>query len=86
MKPLQIGLLVVAGAVGGAILMKVTDRPQPAALPSASTTPPATSTQAPVEAQAPEPAAPEDAAATEPVEKPSPLPERCSDSGTGQRD
>ena len=31
MKPLQIALLVVAGAVGGAIVMKVTQRPQPVA-------------------------------------------------------
>jgi len=30
MKPLQIALLVVAGAVGGAIVMKVAQRPQPA--------------------------------------------------------
>ena len=31
MKPLQIALLVVAGAAGGAIVMKVSQRPQPAA-------------------------------------------------------
>jgi hypothetical protein len=67
-KPVQIALLVVAGAVGGAIVMKVTERPQSAA-------PPAASTQSPVETQAPAPAAPE-AALTEPVEKPSPVPER----------
>jgi hypothetical protein len=31
MKPVQIALLVVAGAVGGAVIMKVSQRPQPAA-------------------------------------------------------
>jgi hypothetical protein len=39
MKPVQIALLVVAGAVGGAIIVKVSERPQPAAettAPSAS--------------------------------------------------
>ena len=71
MKPLQIALLVVAGAVGGAIVMKVTERPQPAALQSPSAPSPSASIQTPVETQAPEAAAP-----TEPVEKPSPLPER----------
>jgi hypothetical protein len=71
-KPLQIALLVVAGAVGGAIVMKVTERPQPAAPQVASPAPPA-STQNPVETQA---LAPEAAAPTEPVERPSPLPER----------
>lgn len=80
MKPLQIGLLVVAGAVGGAILMKVTDRPQPAPLPRASTASPAVSTQAPVETQATASAAPEAAAETEPVDKPSPTPERRASS------
>ena len=73
MKPLQIALLVVAGAVGGAIVMKVTERPQPEALPSASAPSPSASTQTPVETQTP---APEAARATEPVEKPFPLPER----------
>jgi hypothetical protein len=72
-KPLQIALLVVAGAVGGAIVMKVTERPQPAALPAASASSPSASTQTSVETQGP---APEAAAPTEPVEKPSPLPER----------
>jgi hypothetical protein len=72
-KPLQIALLVVAGAVGGAIVMKVTERSQPEALPPASVPSPSASTQTPVETQTP---APEAALATEPVEKPSPLPER----------
>ena len=70
-KPLQIALLVVAGAVGGAIVMRVTERPQQPALPAASAPPPSASTQTSVETQAPEAAA-----STEPVEKPSPLPER----------
>jgi len=69
-KPLQIALLVVAGAVGGAIVMKVSERPQPAAPPVASPAPTASS-QSAVETQAPE-----SAAQTEPVERPSPLPER----------
>jgi hypothetical protein len=71
-KPLQIALLVVAGAVGGAIVMKVTERPQPAAPQVASSAAPASS-QSAVETQAP---APEAAAPTEPVERTSPLPER----------
>jgi len=34
MKPLQIALLVVAGALGGAVVMKVWQRPQPAPAPA----------------------------------------------------
>lgn len=76
MKPLQIALLVVAGAVGGAIVMKVVQRPQPDAV-------------APVVAQNPAPAAepatqpapqaaevPAPAPVAEPVAKPSPIQER----------
>lgn len=70
MKPLQIALLVVAGAVGGAIVMKVVQQPQPTA-------------SAPVVAQnpapVPEPQAaelPAPAPVTEPESKPSPIPER----------
>ena len=59
MKPLQIALLVVAGAVGGAIVMKVAQRPQPAA-------------PAPVVAQIPVPAS--EVAAAQPV-APAPAPE-----------
>jgi len=70
-KPVQIALLVVAGAVGGAIAMKVTERPQPAA-PSPAASQPAVSQNA-AENQAP---APVSAAPTEPVERPSPLSER----------
>ncbi|PWU03001.1 MAG: hypothetical protein C5B51_19855 [Terriglobia bacterium] len=72
MKPLQIALLVVAGAVGGAIVMKVTQRPQTVA-------------PAPVVAQAPTPATPEpqaqpipQAPPIEPEAKPAPFPERTS--------
>ena len=80
MKPLQIALLVVAGAVGGAVVMKLTERPQPAAPASASTASSSDSSQAPVETQAPTSAAPEAALPTEPVEKPSPLTERRANS------
>ncbi len=61
MKPLQIALLVVAGAVGGAIVMKVVQRPQPAA-------------PAPVAAQNPEPA-PQPAPQVAEVPAPAPLAE-----------
>ena len=33
MKPLQIGLLVLVGALGGALIMKLTQRPKPVAAP-----------------------------------------------------
>jgi hypothetical protein len=51
MKPLQIGLLVVAGALGGALIMRFTQRPAPAPVPAARMVP------APVPAAAPAPAA-----------------------------
>ena len=61
MKPLHIALLVVAGAVGGAVVMKVAQLPQPAA-------------PAPVVAQAPAPApVPEAPPAVEPAAKPTPV-------------
>jgi hypothetical protein len=64
MKPVQIGLLVIAGAVGGAFIMKVAQRPQPAPV----------STPADVPATA---AAPVPSAVPEPVEEaPSPFPEK----------
>lgn len=63
MKPLHIVLLVVAGAVGGAIVMKVAQKPQPAPTPVVA------QTQAP----APVPAA-EPVAAAEPA-KPAAFPE-----------
>jgi len=65
MKPFQIALLVVAGAVGGAVVMKVMERPQPAA-------------PAPVVAQAPAPAPVPQAepVAALPVAKPEPVVEK----------
>ncbi len=61
MKPLQIGLLVLVGALGGAVIMKYIERPRPvpAAAPAASATPaPAPAQPAPVEPAAdPKPSA-----------------------------
>jgi hypothetical protein len=70
MKPLQIGLLVVVGAVGGALIMKFTQSSQPVAAPITNAAP------APAAAPAVQPAAaaPENAEApAEPV-KPAPMP------------
>lgn len=39
MKPIQIGLLVLVGALGGALIMMLTQRPKPAPAPVASTAP-----------------------------------------------
>ena len=50
MKPLQIGLLVVAGALGGAVFMKYSQRPHAA--------PPETPTAAQAQAPPPAPVAP----------------------------
>jgi hypothetical protein len=47
MKPFQIGLLVLVGALGGALIMKFTQRPKPVAAPMVSAAP------APVAAAAP---------------------------------
>jgi hypothetical protein len=66
MKPLQIALLVVAGAVGGAVVMKVVQPPQPTA-PAQPPAEPAAATPEPV-APASEPAAP-------PSAKPAPFPQ-----------
>ncbi|HTQ53198.1 MAG TPA: hypothetical protein VMI94_01995 [Bryobacteraceae bacterium] len=41
MKPLHIGLLVLAGALGGAVIMKVIERPKPAPAPVAAAPAPA---------------------------------------------
>lgn len=60
MKPLQIGLLVLVGAVGGAVIMKMTQPPQPASLPE------------PTASVAPTPASP--AVATPEPPKPAPMP------------
>ena len=70
MKPLQIALLVVAGAVGGAIVMKVTQRPQPAASPAPAAQ---TLTSAPVAQELP---APQGSAAVEREPKPAPFKEQ----------
>lgn len=73
MKPLQIGLLVIAGALGGAVFMQYTQRPH--ALPDAPVVaqqqaPPAAPAPLPVEPAPPPPPAPAEA---EPVDqKPSP--------------
>ena len=53
MKPLQIGLLVLVGALGGALIMRFTQRAKPVAAPIASVAP----AVAPVPAPAPAPAA-----------------------------
>ncbi|HLK47774.1 MAG TPA: hypothetical protein VKT49_06550 [Bryobacteraceae bacterium] len=72
MKPFQIALLVVAGAVGGAVVMKVASRPQPAAPPA-----PVVAQETPLPAPAPaaEPAPPPEPVKPEPfVEKAKPRP------------
>jgi hypothetical protein len=70
MKPLQIGLLVAAGAIGGAFVVKMTQRPAEPPAVSAQAAPP-TSVSVPTPATpAPEPTP------AEPVAKPSPIPER----------
>jgi hypothetical protein len=57
MKPLQIGLLVLVGALGGALIMKYTQRAKPVAAPVASAVP----------APAPMPTDPAPAAARQPL-------------------
>jgi len=80
MKPLQIALLVVAGAVGGAIVMKVVQRPQPdAAAPVVAQNPaPAAAPETQPVTQTAPPAAeiPAPAPVVEPEAKPSPIPEK----------
>ena len=72
MKPVQIALLVAAGAIGGAIVMKVSQGP-PAGTPR-----PAVAQNAAVDTQAqPVPAAPEASQpAAEPGARPAPFPQR----------
>jgi len=76
MKPLHIGLLVAAGALGGALLMRVVQHsPAPAPTP------------APVVAQQPAPA-PEPVAATEvkpPEPAPSPFPEKRKEAAPARK-
>jgi hypothetical protein len=76
-KPLQIALLVVAGAFGGAVIMKVMERPQTAPA-VAQNTAPAVAQNTPAAAPLPQAQIPPPtpAAETEPVEKPTPYPER----------
>ncbi len=69
MKPLHIVLLVAAGAIGGALIMRVVQKPrtvEPAAVLSQAQTPPAT-------APAPPPAEPADVQAPSVPANPSPL-------------
>ena len=68
MKPLHVGVLLVAGALGGAVIMKVAFQPQtvaPAAVVAQVQAPPATAPATP-------PAEPADARATGVPDKPSP--------------
>jgi hypothetical protein len=59
MKPLQIGLLVLVGALGGALIMKFTQRPKPAPVPIARAAPaPAPAPVAPAAVPIPSPPAP----------------------------
>jgi len=53
MKPLQIGLLVLVGALGGALIMKFTQRPKPAGAPVANAVPVPSAAPAVPEAPAP---------------------------------
>ena len=69
MKPLHVGVLLVAGAIGGAVIMKVAFQPQtvaPAAVVAQVQAPPATAPATP-------PAEPADARATGVPDKPSPV-------------
>jgi len=65
MKPLHIGLLVLVGAMGGALIMKLMQRPQPSPAPV-----PATVAAAPAPAPLPAPVTPPEAAEA----KPAPMP------------
>src|SRR5260221_14109257 len=55
MKPIQIGLLVVVGAIGGALVMKMT-QPRPKAAPEVAQSQPAAPVAAPVQPVQPPPA------------------------------
>src|SRR3989442_14952685 len=73
MKPIQLGLLVVVGAMGGALVMKMTERPK--AAKEVVQSQPAAPVAAPVQPVQPPPAPPaeaEPAAATAP-QKASPV-------------
>lgn len=71
MKPLQIGVLVLVGAMGGALIMKLSQRQAPGIVPAPIVLP------APVAAPPPDPAPPPIAAppvAAEPAVEPAPSP------------
>ncbi|HTT63370.1 MAG TPA: hypothetical protein VMG35_16055 [Bryobacteraceae bacterium] len=70
MKPLQIGLLVLVGALGGAVIMRFASRPRPAPAPITAAAP-APAPAAPVQADAVPAPVPQDAAEA----KPAPFPE-----------
>src|SRR5689334_66297 len=71
MKPIQIGLLVVVGAIGGALVMKVTQRPKAPEVAQIQ----APATAAPVQTPAPPPEVPAEAAppVVPETQKPSPV-------------
>ena len=76
MKPLHLALIVAASAIGGGIIMKVSQRPQavPAQVAAQVQNPPATAPLAAPPEPATPPAQPADARATgEPDTKPSPI-------------
>ena len=81
MKPFQIGLLVLVGALGGALIMKFTQRPKPAAAPIVAAVPAAAPVPAvpppaavPAPAAAPENTPPAPVSAPAPPDKPEPAP------------
>jgi hypothetical protein len=79
-KPVQIAILVIAGAAGGAVIMKVAERPQ---TPAAENAVPAAQNTVPAPAATPQPQVQpslSEQAETEPVEKPAPFPERRASS------
>jgi hypothetical protein len=81
MKPFQIGLLVLVGALGGALIMKFTQRPKPAPVPIARAAPapvpmapaPATPASAAPASAVPAPEAPEPAPTAPPVRHTKPV-------------
>jgi hypothetical protein len=80
-KPVQIALLVIAGAAGGAVIMKVAERPQTPAAQTAApavaqNTVPAPAAAPPPQAEPPTPVYQE----TVPVEKPRPFPQHRASS------
>ena len=76
MKPLQIGVLMVAGALGGALVMRVVQRPQPvsqARVVRPEAAPAQASAPAPAPSAAVPPATPTATTTPEPEPKPSPV-------------